>query len=179
MNKVYIIAPLIGLLIFGSFYYRFTSQYDARLKAEVEKVELEKKARADRDIKNRELAIQAAIETQARRKKEREAKEAAEEAKRVARQEAEDQRLRSFDERNKLRDQVGRLKKDLEEVKAATAKVAEERKTRIDEEVFLKTYVKQAESNVQYYYALLDKINAAEAARAAAAAAAAAAAKKG
>ncbi len=54
MNKVYIIAPLIGLIIFGSFYYRFTSKYDEDVKAQVAKVEQEKKDRAARDIKNRE-----------------------------------------------------------------------------------------------------------------------------
>ena len=179
MNKVYFIIPLIGLLIFGGFYYNFTSKYDEKIRAELAKVEQAKKERAAQDIKNREAAIKAAIETQAKRKVEREKKEAAEEAKRVARQEAEDQRLHTFDERNKLRDQVGRLKKDLDEVKAATAKVADEKKRNLDEEAFLRTYVTQAESNVKYYYALLDKIDAAEKARAAAEAAAAAAAKKG
>jgi len=178
MNKVYFIIPLIGALIFGGFYYNFTSQYEARARVVAAKVEQERKDRAAQDIKNREAAIKAAIETQAKRKLEREKKEAAEEAKRVARQEAEDQRLRSFDERNKLRDQVARLKKDLEEVKAAIAKVAEEKKRHVDEEAFLKTYVTQAEANQKYYYTLLDKIDAAEKARAAAEAAAAAA-KKG
>ncbi|HVT71877.1 MAG TPA: hypothetical protein VHD61_01965 [Lacunisphaera sp.] len=173
MNKIYFIVPVIGLLIFGVFYHNFTNEYDARIKAAQEKIEQDRKERAARDIKNREAAIQAAIETQARRKKEREAKEAAEEAKKVARQEAEDARVKAFDDRNKLRDQAARLKKDLEEVKAATAKVAEEKKKNLEEEAFLKTYVKQAEANVQYYYKLLDNINAAEAARAAAAAAAA------
>lgn len=176
MNKVYIVIPLIGLLIFGSFYYRFTSSYDARIKTEAARVEQEKKDRAARDVANRELAIKAAIETQAKRKLEREKREAAEEAKRVARQEAEDQRLRAYDDRNKLREQVTRLKKDLEEVKATMTKAAEEKKRHIDEQAFLKTYVKKAESNVQYYYNLLDKIAAAEAAKAAAEAAAA---KKG
>jgi hypothetical protein len=179
MNKVYLILPLIGLLIFGGFYYRFTSSYDVRVKAEQVKVEQEKKERVARDITNRELAIKAAIETQAKRKIEREKKEAVEEAKRVARQEAEDHRLRTYDDRNKLRDQVSRLKKDLEEVKAATTKVADEKKRHTDEEAFLKTYVKQAEANLKYYYDLLDKITVAEAARAAAEAAAAAAAKRG
>ena len=178
MNKLYVIVPLVGLLIFGGFYFNFTSQYEAKAKEAAAKIEEAKKERAAQDIKNREAAIKAAIETQAKRKIEREKKEAIEEAKRVARQEAEDQRLRAFDERNKLRDQTGRLKKDLEEVKAATAKVADEKKRHIDEEAFLKVYVVQAEANVKYYYNLLDKITAAEAARAAAEAAAAAA-KKG
>ena len=176
MNKVYLIIPLVGLLIFGGFYYNFTSQYETKAKEAAAKVEQDKKDRAARDVLNREAAIKAAIETQAKRKIEREKKEAAEEAKRVARQEAEDQRLRIFDERNKLRDQVARLKKDLEEVKVATSKVTEEKKRHIDEEAFLKTYVVQAEANVKYYYNLLDKIDVAEKARAEAAAAAA---KKG
>ncbi len=179
MNKVYIILPLIGLLIFGGFYHRFTSHYAAEVQRIEAAKEQEKKDRAARDIANRELAIKAAIETQAKRKIEREKKEAAEEAKRVARQEAEDQRLRAYEDRNRLRDQVVRLKKDLEEVQAASAKANDEKKRHIDEGSFLKTYVKQAEANVKYYYDLLDKITAAEAAKAAAEAAAAAASRKG
>jgi colicin import membrane protein len=178
MNKVYLIIPLIGLLIFGGFYYNFTRKYEDRAREVAAKVEQERKDRAARDIASRDLAIKAAVETQARRKIEREKKEAAEEAKRVARQEAEDQRVRAFDDRNKLREQDARLKKDLEEVKAAIAKVADEKKRHLDEGAFLKTYVKQAEANVKYYYDLLDKIAAAEVAKAAADAAAAAA-KKG
>jgi hypothetical protein len=177
MNKVYIIVPLIGLLVFGGFYVSFTKTYDARIAEAKAAVEQEKADKALRDIANREAAIKAAIATQAQRKLEREKKEAAEEAKRVARQEAEDQRLRTYDDRNKLRDQVGRLKKELEEVKAATAKSTDEKKHLTDEETFLKTFVRQAQANVQYYYDLLDKITAAEAAKAAADAAAALAAK--
>ena len=70
------------------------------------------------------------------------------------------------------------LKKDLEDVKAATAKVTEDKKHFADEQAFLLTYVKQAEANTKYYYDLLEKIAAAEKAAADAAAAAAAAAKK-
>jgi hypothetical protein len=59
-------------------------------------------------------------------------------------------------------------------------KAAEEKKRLVDENDALKVYVTQAETNVKYYYALLEKIAAAEkaAADAAAAAAAAAAPKK-
>jgi hypothetical protein len=179
MNKVYLIVPLIGLLLFGGFYVKFSRGYEAHLTELKVKADEARKAKAQQQIKDRENAIKAAIEASKKRELERKEKERIEEAKRVARQEAEDQRLRTYDERNKLRDQVSRLKKDLEEVKAATAKVAEEKKRHLDEEAFLKTYVKQAEANVKYYYDLLDKITVAEAARAAAEAAAAAAAKKG
>lgn len=179
MNKVYIIFPLIGILIFGGFYLSFAKSYAAKQETIKHRAEEEKKAKARQQVADRESAIKAAVEAQAIRTKEREEKAKIDEAKKVARQEAEDQRQRSYDDRNKFRDQVSRLKKDLGEVKEATAKIADEKKRFLDEEAFLKTYVTQAESNVKYYYSLLDKVTAAEKAAADAAAAAAAAAKKG
>lgn len=179
MNKVYILFPLIALLIFGGFYMSFDKSYAAKQTAIRAKADLEKKDKAQRQVVERETAIKAAVEASAVRAEERKKKEAADEAKKVARQQAEDQRQRSYDDRNKFRDQVVRLKKDLAEVKDVIAKINEEKKRHTDEEAFLKTYVKQAESNVKYYYDLLDKIAAAEKAVADAAAAAAAAAKKG
>jgi hypothetical protein len=178
MNKSYFIFPLLGLLIFGGFYLNFEKNFESKQAAAKAQADEVKKAKARQDIVNREAAIKAAIEAQAKRKIEREERDRIEEAKKTARQDAEDLRQRNYDERNKLRDQANRLKKDLEEVKAVTAKVAEDRKKLVDEQAFLLTYVKQAEANVKYYYDLLDKITAAETARAAAEAAAAAAKKK-
>ena len=86
--------------------------------------------------------------------------------------------MRANSDKNKLTDQARRLKKDLEEVQDEIKKIELERKTLQDEQVFLKAYVKQAESNVKYYYDLLDKIALAEKARADAAAKAAEEAKK-
>ena len=178
MNKVYIIFPLIGLLIFGGFYYSFSKNYEAHLVEVKVKAENAKKEKAAQQVKDREKAIADAIKASKIRAEERAAKEIEDEKKKTARQEAEDRRQHSYEERNKLRDQVSRLKKDLDDVKAIVAKVAEDKKKHVDEEAFLKTYVKQAEANVKYYYDLLDKIEAAEKARLAAEAAAAAAAKK-
>jgi len=178
MNKFYIIVPLIALAIFGGFYMNFSKGYAAKIEA-VKAADAEaKKLKAKQDIENREKAIQAAIETQAKRKLEREAKEKLDEEKRTARQNAEDKRERSFSDRNKLADQSRRLKKDLEEVQAELKAIEKQKQTLTDEHVFLKAYIKQAEANVKYYYDLLDKIALAEKARADAAAAAAAAAKK-
>ena len=179
MKKVYFIFPLLGVLVFTGFYLNFTKTYEANIATTKLKADEEKKAKAQLEIKNREIAIKAAIDAQEKNKKKREEKERIEEAKKTARQDAEDRRQHTYDERNKLRDQVARLKKDLEEVKTATAKIVEEKKHFTDEDAFLRTYVKQAESNVKYYYDLLDKIADAEKKAAEAAAAAAAAAKKG
>jgi len=178
MNKAYFIVPIIALGVFIAFYVPFERGYNAKLAGQKAKLEQAKKDKAAQEIKNREAAIKAAIDAQEKRKKEKEAKDKIEEDKRVARQTAEDQRDRAHSDRLKLADQSRRLKKDLEDVNAEIKKIEEEKKTLVDEQAFLKTYVKQAEANVKYYYDLLDKITAAEKARADAAAAAAAAVKK-
>jgi len=178
MNKAYFIIPFIALGIFTGFYMNFDKGYKAREAEQKARQEQVKKDKARQEIANREAAIKAAVDAQERRKKEKEAKDKIEEEKRVARQTAEDQRDRAHSDKLKLTDQARRLKKDLEDVNAEIKKIEEEKKTLIDEQTFLKTYVKQAEANVKYYYDLLDKIAVAEKARADAAAAAAAAAKK-
>jgi hypothetical protein len=178
MNKVYIIFPLICTLIFGGFYYKFEKGYEATQLEIKRKADDELKAKVARDLAAREEAIKAAVEASKKRETERKERERIAELKATARQEAEDRRQKTYDERNRARDQVVRLKKDLDEVKSTFGKLDEEKKKYIDEQAFLKTYVKQAEANVKYYYDLLEKIDAAEKAKAAQAAAAAAAAKK-
>ncbi len=178
MNKVYLIIPLIGLLLFGGVYMNFAKGHEAHL-AEI-KIQADevKKAKALKAIKDREKAIDEAVKASKLRAEERAKKEKVEEDKKNDRQTAEDKRLRANSDKTKLTDQARRLKKDLEEVQDEIKKIEQDKKTLLDEQVFLKAYVKQAESNVKYYYDLLDKIALAEKARAEAAAAAAAAAKK-
>jgi predicted RNase H-like nuclease (RuvC/YqgF family) len=178
MNKVYLIIPLIGLLIFGSFYYSFAKGHEAHLLEIKAKSDNAKKEKARQQIVDREKAIAAAVEASKLRAEERAKKEKIDEEKKNARQTAEDKRLRANSDKTKLTDQVRRLKKDLEEVQDEIKKIEQDKKTLLDEQVFLKAYVSQAQSNVKYYYDLLDKITLAEKARADAAAAAAAA-KKG
>ena len=177
MNKAYFIIPLIGVLIFGGFYMNFSRGHEAHLAQVKAKAEEAKKEKARQQVLDREKAIAAAVEASKLRTEERLRKEKIEEDKKNARQAAEDKRLRANSDKTKLTDQVRRLKKDLEEVQEEIKKIELERKTLQDEQTFLRAYVKQAESNVKYYYDLLDKIAAAEKARAAAAAAAAAAKK--
>ncbi len=172
MNKVYILIPVIGLAIFSVFYMNFTKAYQAKLEQAKVKIEADRKEKAKRDIAAREEAIKAAIQAQEKRKLEREEKERVEEAKKKARQDAEDKRQRAFDDRKRTREQVERLKKDVEGVKAELAKLDEQRKSNLEEQKFLKDYVKLAEANVKYYTDLIEKIAAAEAAKAAAEAAA-------
>jgi hypothetical protein len=178
MNKVYLIIPLIGVLIFGGFYANFAKGHEAHL-AEIKlNAENAKKEKVRQGIKDREEAIKKAVEASALRAKERLEREKIEEDKKTARQVAEDKRMRAHSDKSKFTDNVRRLKKDLEDVQEEVKKIELEKKNLQEEHVFLKTYVQKAESNVNYYRDLLDKIALAEKARADAAAAAAAAAAK-
>lgn len=178
MNKIYILVPLIGCILFGAYFWNFNTKYKAVEQAKKEKIVAEIKAKALKDEENRKLAYDAAIKAQENRKKEKEERDRIEEEKKKARQDLEDKRERAFSERKKFREQVDRLKKDVAGVEEEITKIEAERKSHSDEQAFLKNYVKQAETNVKYYYDLLDKIDAAEKARAKAEADAAAAAKK-
>jgi colicin import membrane protein len=166
MNKIYILIPMIGLLIFGGFYLNFDKGYEAKLEAIRAKAVQELKDKQARDQVAREQAYKAAIDAAAKRKAEREEKERVEEAKKKARLEAEDRRQHTFEERKRFREQAERLRKDVETVKADIAKLEEDKKHSNDELTFLKEYVRKAEANQKAYYDLYAKIEAADAAKA-------------
>jgi hypothetical protein len=177
MNKIYILVPLIGVLVFGGFYWNFDKGFEARVEAKKQADQAAAKAKIERDNAARAVAVKAAVEAAERRKAERAEKERVEEAKKKARLDAEDHRQHVFDDRNRLRDEVKRLHTEVDGVKTEIAKLDEEKKHSADELVFVREYVKKAEANQKYYYDLLDRIAAADDAAAKAKAAAEAAAK--
>jgi hypothetical protein len=177
MNKFYIILPLVGLLIFGGFYYQFDKRFkaDLEVKQAAAQAALKEKQRLDNEA--RQLAYQAAIEAQAQRRKEREERERIETEKKEHRLKLEDARQKAFDDRRRLREQAERLKQDVAGIQDQVNKVEAVKKTHKDELAFLQDYVKSAKANANSYYELLEKISNAEKAVAQAAADAAAAKK--
>ena len=165
MNKIYILIPLIGMLLFGGYYLNFDKGYAKVQLEKKQQAEAVIKAKKDIDQKNREIAYKQAIESAAKRKIEREEKERIETAKKEARLQADELRQKTFDDRKYAHEQVELLKKDVAAVQAEVAKYEEEKKQRAAELVFLKEFVQKAEANQKYYYDLLDKIAAADAAR--------------
>lgn len=166
MNKIYILVPLIGMLLFGGYYMNFSKGYEAARAAIKQKADADLKAKKELDLKNREKAYQMAIDAAAKRKLERDEKDRIETAKKEARLQAEEQRLQAFDNRKLLREQVDRLKKEVAAVQTEIDKFNEEKKQRSNELTFLKEFVQKAEANQKYYYDLLDKIAAADKAKA-------------
>jgi colicin import membrane protein len=174
MNKFYIILPLVGLLIFGGFYYQSNKAYKAELeiKQAAAQAELKEKQRLDREAS--QLAYQAAIEAQAQRHKEREERERIDAEKKENRLDLEEARQKAFDDRRRLREQAERLKQDVAAIQDDVTKVEATKQAHTDELAFLRDYVKSAKTNANSYYELLEKITNAEKAVAKAAAAAAA-----
>jgi colicin import membrane protein len=166
MNKIYLLVPLCGLLIFGGIYWDFNRKYEAGIADRKKAEEVKKQEQAKRDIENREKAYKEAAAALEIRKKEREARDKREEKEKQDRIDAEDKRTRSFEERKKFREQVDRLKKDVKLVEEDVTKIQDQTKNLKLEQGFLADYIKKAEQNAKNYYQLLDKLDAAEKARA-------------
>ncbi|HUJ43636.1 MAG TPA: hypothetical protein VLW52_08515 [Opitutaceae bacterium] len=171
--KTYLIWPVIGLLVFGAFYWNASKGFaEKERQSEIRKQE-ERKARVIHEAEVRKKAIEDAIAAQQVRMAARAAKEKQEEEDKKAHDALVDRRMRAFDDVNKrLRPQLDRLKGDAEDIRAQIEKLNLEKKEYVDEEAFLRTYVRQAEANVKTYLGLLDQLDAAEKARAIAEAAA-------
>jgi membrane protein involved in colicin uptake len=178
MNKAYIIWPLVGLLVFGAFYWNFNQGYVEREKEKVRQVQREKDDRIRLDLERRRKAIEDATKAQEERHLVRVAKEKKEQEDNDARTKLLERQQHAFDEVNRhLRPQLDRVKSDADAVKGEIAQLELQKKQFVDEETFIRKYTRQAEANMKTYYDLLDKIKAAEDAHALAEAAAKAAKK--
>lgn len=172
MNKAYIIWPLVGLLVFGAFYWNFNQGYVEREKQKAVQVDKDRQERITQDLERRRKAILDATKAQEERKAVRLAKEKKDQEASDARSKLVERQQHAADEVNRhLRPQLDRQKSDAEVVKGEIAQLELQKKQFLDDEAFIRKYTHQAEANVKIYYDLLDKIKAAEDAHAAAEAA--------
>jgi hypothetical protein len=178
---VYFLVPIIGLIVFGCFYWNFSSSYDQHL-ADV--ANLANKAKQEKlELSNREKqkAYEDAVAASDLRKKEKEAKEKRDAEQADAREQALDQRSKAQRDAFSLTQKIDRLAKDVAATKKEVAGIEEDKKQAKEEEAHLRVLVKLAQDNVKDLQAVLQKIKDADDAAVAAAKAAAdaaAAAKK-
>jgi len=178
MNKAYIIWPLVGLLVFGAFYWNFNQGYVEREKEKARQVQQEKNERIRQDLERRRKAIEDATKAQEERHAARIAKEKKEQEENDARAKLVERQQHAFDEVNRhLRPQLDREKAEADAVKGEIGQLELQKKQFVDEEAFIRKYTREAEANMKTYYDLLEKIKAAEDAHALAEAAAKAAKK--
>ena len=172
---VYFLVPLLGLIIFGAVYWNFNAGYEAKEAAKKAAVEQTKRAKLEKEAKDREIAIKDALAAQEKRKQEKAAKEAKDKADRDARQAALEARDKANRDQARLETQMHRLEADVKTEQDAIAKLQADKEEAVKQYNFLKDYVKQAQANTKQLYQVVEKIAAADAAKAAADAAAAAA----
>lgn len=167
-THLYFLFPLIGLIAFGAVYWNFNEGYEANLAKEAAVIREAKQEKLRIEARNREIAIKDALAAQDRRRAEKATKEAKEKADSEARQLAIEARNKADRDQQKLGQQVERLQKEVKFEKEAIAEIEATKKQAIDEQTFLRTYVKQAEANARSLSEVLEKIAAADTARAAA-----------
>lgn len=180
MKKAYIyfLAPLVGVAIFGAVFWNYSAQHEAREAEAAKKVRAANEERIRKDNEGKKKALEDAIAASEKRKAEKAAKDARDQKVRDDREQAMAVRNKARQETSKLGERSKTLAREVEENKKEIERLNEDKKRSVDEEAFLRTHVKQAETNVQNLYGVLEKIDAAEKAHEAAAKAAAAAAKK-
>lgn len=174
---VYFLVPIVGLIAFAAVYWNFNRTYEAKLNERQRVIREQKEEKLRAEAKNREKAIQDALAAQEKRKAEKAAKEAKEQKQQEERQAAVEASRKADRDQQKLAQQVKVLEGEIKTEKETIAKIQEDQKLALEEQAFLKNYVKQAQANQKSLSEVIDKIVAADAARAAAEALAAAKAK--
>jgi colicin import membrane protein len=183
-SYVYFVAPLAALLVFFfGFYWNAHRDYEGREQAKVKQANDSKRAKLEKEAKDREVAVKSAVELQEKRRVDKKARDERESKEKEEREKARQARDKAGRDADKLEQQAKRLAKEIDAEKRELAEVQVSKKRTEDEYAFQKQYVSKAEANSKNLASVLEKIAAAdkaaeEAARAAAIAAAAAAAAK-
>jgi hypothetical protein len=158
MKKLYVIVPIIGVLIFGAFFWNFNSQIEARetAKKEAQRIERETKQRADLEAKKK--AIEEAIALQEKRKVEKAEREKRAEEEKQVQLDLKDASDRARDERDRVLRQVDRLRSEIKVEEDGLKKIAADKANLIADDEFLLKYVKLAEANKASLEEILTKI---------------------
>jgi hypothetical protein len=177
-SYVYFVAPLVLTLIFlFGFYLNAHKNFEDREQAAIKAEKDKKTAKLEKEAKDREVAVKAALELQEKRRADKKARDEKEAIDKEERDKARLARDKAGRDSEKLEQQVKRIQKEIEGEKKELTEVQAERKRTNEEHAFLKEYVKKAEKNAKDLTGVLERIAAADKAAEDAAKAAEAAAK--
>jgi hypothetical protein len=162
-SYVYFVAPLLLLIIFFfGFYWNAHKDYDAREAAKIKAEKDAKQAKLEKEAKDRESAVKAALEMQEKRRAEKKAKDEKEARDKEERDKARQARDKAGRDADKLEQQVRRIQKEIEAEKKEFTEVQAGRKRTAEELAFVKEYVKKAEANSKGMTGVLERIDAAD-----------------
>jgi chromosome segregation ATPase len=173
-SKIYIIAPVVVLIVFGAYYWNFSSQYEAKQAAIAAQVKEKKLETLKAEAAAREAAIHDALVAQQQRKADRAARDEKDRKQKDDRENARLENDKAAQESQKLQRQAEKLTKDVATAKDEISKIQADEKASESELAFLKQYIAEATGNQAKLADVLTKIQAADAAIAKAAAIAAA-----
>ncbi len=159
MKKLYFIVPVIGVLIFGAFYWNFSSEIEQREHDKKEAVRIERETKQKADLEAKKKAIEEAITLQEKRKVEKAEREKRAEEEKQVQLELKDAADKARDERDKVLRTVDRLNNEIKTEEAALKKIAVEKSTLAADDEFLQKYVKLAETNKASLEEILVKID--------------------
>jgi hypothetical protein len=161
-SYVYFVAPLAALAVFAGVYWKYASEYDAKIET-AEKARREKIVEKQRqENESKRAAVEAAIKSQDERKKAKALKEAKEQEEKDARDRSIQARNKAREDARKFADRVRVLEKDVDENKKEIAKIDQDNKELQNEQAFVREYVKKAQSNTQALSGVLERIAAAD-----------------
>jgi hypothetical protein len=178
MKKAYFLVPLFGVLIFAVVYWNASKGIEAKDLARKHAESDARQKKLQDEVAARQKAYQDAIALADRRRKEKAERDAKAQADVEAREALNTEREKMYREGERLTRQIERQNKDVEAEKEEIAKIEEQKRGFLSEQEFLKSYVRQAETNQKSLEDVLNKIAAAEKAAADAAKAAATAKNK-
>jgi len=156
MNKIYALVPLVGLLLFGGYYWKHSRLHAARLDAIQRIEETARQERRAKEAADRAHAHDQAALTLALRKQERAEKDRLESAQKQARLALEQRRDAAAERAHRLRPQRDRLHSEIVTIAAALARAEERKRELQDEKAFLAEYVRTAEANQNAIQRLLE-----------------------
>ena len=162
MKKLYYVLPVIGVLIFGAFFWKFNADFETREAAKKEAVRKEHDEKMLADLQAKKKAIEEAITLQEKRKVEKADREKRAEEEKQAQLDLKDASDRARDDRDRVLRQVDRLKTEIAVEDSALKKLASDKENLIAEDEFLLKYVKLAEANQKGLEEILTKIEKAD-----------------
>ena len=162
-SYVYFVAPIALLIVFFfGFYWNAHRDYEAREAAKVKAERDAKQAKLEKEAKDREAAVKAALAMQDKRRADKKAKDEREARDKEAREKARQARDKAGREADKLEQQAKRLHKEIDGEKKELLAVQADHKRTVEELAFVKEYVKKAEANTKGMTGVLERIEAAD-----------------
>lgn len=162
MKKLYLVAPLAALLVFGGLYATYSIRREHALAVQQAQAETDRLEKIRRDQAAVAASREAAAKADAERRQARLARAQHDAALKDAQAAAERQRTQAFEQERKLRTQIERRRTEVARATESLAVLTPRQKELADESAFLADYLTRAEPNREAYVRLVEKIDAAE-----------------